>query len=77
MKINNEYDNSQFYDTMCSYLFTSVVLQPTRATDKSKTLIDNTFFNSLNFTTVSGIIAYSFSDYLIQFVQKQPLGGIL
>ena len=43
MKINSESDNSQFYNTMCSYFFMPLVLQPTRVTDKSKTLIDNIF----------------------------------
>ena len=37
MKINSESDNSQFYNTMCSYFFMPLVLQPTRVTDKSKT----------------------------------------
>ena len=44
------------------------VLQPTRVTDKSKTLIENIFFNSFEFTTLSGNIMHSISDHLIQFV---------
>ena len=68
MKINSESDNSQFYNTMCSYFFMPLVLQPTRVTDKSKTLIDNISFNSFEFTTLSGNITHSISDHLIQFV---------
>ena len=68
MKISSESDNLQFYNTMCSYFFTPLVLQPTRDTDKSKTLIDNIFFNSFDFTTLSGNIIHSMSDHLIQFV---------
>ena len=68
MKINSESDNSQFYNTMCSYFFTPPVPKPTRVTDKSKTLIDNIFFNSFEFTTLSGNITHSISDHLIQFV---------
>ena len=68
MKINSESDNSQFYKTMFSYFFTPIVLQPTKVTDKSKTLIDNIFFNSFEFTTLSGNITHSISDHLIQFV---------
>ena len=68
MKINSESDNSQFYNTMCSYFFMPLVLQPTRVTDKSKTLIDNIFFNSFEFTTLSGNITHSISDHLMQFV---------
>ena len=53
---------------MCSYFFMPLVLQPTRVTDKSKTLIDNISFNSFEFTTLSGNITHSISDHLIQFV---------
>ena len=62
MKINSESDNSQFYNTMCSYYFTPLLLQPTRVTDKSKTLTDNIFFNSFEFSTLSGNITHSISD---------------
>ena len=51
---------------MCSYFFMLLVLQPTRVTDKSKTLIDNIFFNSFEFTTSSSNITHSISDPLIQ-----------
>ena len=68
MKINSEPDSSQFYNTICSYFFMPLGLQPIRATDKSKTLIDNIFFNSFEFTTLSGNITHSISDLLIQFV---------
>ena len=68
MKINSESDNSKFYNTMCSYFFTPLVLQPARVTDKSKTLIDNIFFNGFEFTTLSGNVTHSVSDHLIQFV---------
>ena len=53
---------------MCSYFFTPLLLQPTRVTDKSKTLIENIFFNSFEFTTLSGNITHSISDHLMQFV---------
>ena len=53
---------------MCSYFFMSLVLRPTSVTDKSKTLVDNIFFNSFEFTTLSGNITHSISDQLIQFV---------
>ena len=51
---------------MCSC--SALILQPTRVTKKSKTLIDNIFFNSLEFVTISGNITHSISDHLIQFV---------
>ena len=68
MKMNSESDNSQFYNTMCSYFFMPLVLQTARATDKSKTQINNIFFSSFKFTTLSGNIMHSVSDHLTRFV---------
>ena len=68
MKINSEYDSLQFYNTMCSYFFTLLFLQPAIVADKSKTLIDNIFCNSFGLTTLSGNITHPISDHLIQFV---------
>ena len=68
MKINGESGNSQFCNAMCSYFFTPLLLQPTMIPDKSKTLIHNIFFNSFEFTILSGNITHSISDHLIQFV---------
>ena len=48
--------------------FSLLILQTTRVTEKSKTLVDNIFFNSFEFTTISGSITHSISDHLIQFV---------
>ena len=56
---------------MCSC--SALILQPTRVTKKSKTLIDNIFFNSLEFATISGNITHSISDHLIQFVILEDL----
>ena len=41
-----------------------LILQATKVTENSKTLIDNIFFNSSS----TGIITYSISDHLIQFL---------
>ena len=68
MKINIESNNSQFYNTICPDFFTSLVLQPSSVTDKSKALINNIFFNSFEFTTLSGNITHSTSGHLMQFV---------
>ena len=73
MKSNSESDSFQFYNSMCSCFFTPLVLQPTRVTGKLKTLIDNFFFNSFEFTTLSGNIMHSISDHLIQFVILKDL----
>ena len=44
MKIYSENGNYQFYNTMCSHLFSPPILQPTRVTEKSKKLIGSIFF---------------------------------
>ena len=43
------------------------ILQPTRITDHSATLIDNIFFNSIEHITVSGNVEY-LSDHLPNFI---------
>ena len=51
---------------MSSNFFTPFILQPTRL--HSKTLIDNVFFNSLEYQSVSGNLLIEISDHLIQFL---------
>ena len=46
---------SMFYNSLSSYFYTPYILQPTRL--RSKTLIDNIFYNSLEY--------YSFSENLL------------
>ena len=57
---------SMFYNSLQSYFYTPYILQPTRL--KSKTLIDNIFFNSLDYHSYSGNLLFELSDHLIQFV---------
>ena len=49
-----------------SYLFTPFVLQPTRL--RAKTLIDNIFFNSLDYRSYSGNLLFELYDNLTQFL---------
>ena len=44
---------SEFYDNMSSHFFAPYILQPTRLTKSSKTLINNIFLNSIEFETFS------------------------
>ena len=57
---------SDFFNTMSSYFYTPFILQPTRL--RSKTLIDNIFLNSLEYTALSGNILRELSDHLVQFL---------
>ena len=51
--------------------FSPLILQPARVKEKLKTLIDNIFFNSFEFNTVTGYIIHSISDQSIQFVSLE------
>ena len=53
---------------MGSHLFIPHILQPTRISDKSKTLIDNIFTNNLEYVTKSGNLTSAISDHLVQFL---------
>ena len=57
---------SKFYNSLSSYFFTPFVLQPSRL--RSKTLIDNIFFNSLEYHSFSGNLLFELSDHLTQFL---------
>ena len=57
---------SKFYNSLQSYFYTPFILQPTRL--RSKTLIDNIFFNSLDYHSHSGNILFELSDHLTQFL---------
>ena len=58
----------EFLNTMTSYFFQPHILQPTRITDHSATLIDNIYFNSVDHFTTSGNIIYDISDHLPNFL---------
>ena len=66
--LKSETDNKSlvFYNNLSSHFFTPYVLQPTRL--HSRTLIDNIFFNSLEYQSDSGNILIELSDHLIQFL---------
>ena len=71
MKMDSKFENSPLYNIMCSYFFSPFILQPTRVTEKSKTLIDNIVFNSFEFNAMSGNITHSISDHLIEISDLQ------
>ena len=55
--LNFETHTDTFMNTLGSYCFHPQILQPTRITDHSATLIDNIFINSLNIS-LSVVIYY-------------------
>ena len=60
-------DISEYYDNLSSSGFRPLILQPTRVTSKSSTLIDNIFINNLTCFSNGGNIVTSISDHYMQF----------
>ena len=66
LKTTDNNASGDFFNMFSSYFFTPYVLQPTRL--RSKTLIDNIFLNSLDYSSFSGNLLYELSDHLTQFL---------
>ena len=68
LKIDSHPTTDDFINILGSNFFQPYILQPTRITDHSATLIDNIFFNSLKHFTISGNIVYDLTDHLANFL---------
>ena len=66
LKINNNTAYDHLFNTFLSNNYSPFVLQPSRL--KSKTLIDNIYFNSLKYTSHSGNLLVQISDHLMQYL---------
>ena len=53
---------------MSSYGFLPSILQPTRITDFTSTLINNSFSNNVEYSCKSGNVLISFADHFTQFL---------
>ena len=63
---NNSHVDS-FYDDVSSFSFRPLILQPTRVTSRSLTLIDNIFINDIACSSSGGNLTSSISDHFSQF----------
>ena len=61
-------DTNKFINFMVSHCLLPHILQPTRVTDHSATVIDNIFTNATDFDTTSGNILNQLADHLSQFL---------
>ena len=71
LKYDSENTSSDFYDLFSSYGYRPLIMQPTRVTSHSATLIDNIFINDLEMWSVGGNITASISDHFPQFSQNK------
>jgi hypothetical protein len=69
IKYGSERNTGDFYDLLCSHSFRPLILQPTRVTSKTATLIDNIFINDISCHSLGGNVTSSISDHFFQFCQ--------
>ena len=68
LNYNEHKPTNEFLDSIASNSVIPYILQPTRLTSHSKTLIDNIFSNVLSCETISRNITATISDHLPQFL---------
>ena len=68
LNYNDHQPTNEFLNSLASNSFLPYILQPTRFTSYSKTLIDNIFSNVISHEVTSGNITATISDHLPQFV---------
>ena len=69
VKYGSHEGTDSFYDQISSTGFRPLILQPTRVTSSSATLIDNIFINNLECFSKGGNLTCSISDHFLQFSQ--------
>ena len=68
LNYNIHQPTNDFLDSLASNSIIPYILQPTRLTSHSKTLIDNNFSNILSSEIISGNLTATISDHLPQFL---------
>ena len=68
LNYNNHNPTNEFLDSLASNSFVPYILQPTRLTSHSKTLIDNIISNIISPEAISGNLTATISDHLSQFM---------
>ena len=67
LNYNEHNEANEFLDSLASNSFISLILQLTRITSHSNTLIDNIFSNVIDPDVISGNLTATISDHLPQF----------
>ena len=68
LKYDSNPKHRDFLNTMTSFGFLPHILQPTRITDSTSTIIDNIYSNNFEQESFGGNILIQFSDHLSQFL---------
>ena len=77
MNYNEHNQTSEFLDSLAFNSFISLILQPTKITSHSNTLINNMLSNVIDPEIMSGNLNATISDHLPQFsINSNMLGNI-
>ena len=76
LKFESHPDTDSFLSTLGTFYFQPQILQPTRITNHSATLIDNIFFNSLEHFVICGNLCYDLTDHLPNFLIVSKLSSL-
>ena len=68
LKIDSDHVTQHFFNLLCSFSLLPHVLQLTRVTDNTATVIDNNFSNNIQDNIVSGYILLTLSEHFSQFL---------
>ena len=68
LKYETHTGTDEFINNLGTYFFQPHILQPTRITDHTATLIDNIFYNALEHFTLSGNIIFDVTDHSANFL---------
>ena len=74
--LNSCKPSDDFINTLASFFYQPDILQPSRITDHTATLIDNIFLNSIEHFTISGNIVYDLTDHLANFIILSSLSSL-
>ena len=67
-KYEQHSSNNEFLDSLVRSMFLPYIIQPTRVTSNSKTVIDNVFSNITSTDIISSNLTATISDHLPQFL---------
>ena len=67
-KYQQHFPTNELVDSLVSPIFLPYIIQPTRVTSVSKTIINNIFSNIFSTNIISGNLAATISDHLPQFL---------
>ena len=71
LKIESDHNCQHFFNPLSSYGFLPHILQPTRVTENTATVIDNIFSNNIQDNIESGNILLTLSEHFPQFISKK------